>query len=258
MPFPLESWGQGACPTAGNHERWDVKTSAVASAPVDVSIETLLQLQIPDKVESAAFRTGKRKGLIPESFTSVFEGRPISLKEGQIVRVEGWLHLVNFDTGDSDYHLQLTADSASCPSTKSPGCVIVEIPSDLCATDSSEAKMWAFRASRQWVDQKFAGQQLQQGNTASDSGNGRDLRAVPLHVEVQGQLFFDTSHYPSATNPGGGRGKSGCKAAGVWEIHPITAIVELDGSGNAVASSHRFMPRRLRQPLTTLSRRATR
>ncbi len=253
------SHGGSLCPTAGNHERWAVKTSADPSAPIDVSIDTLLKLEVPSKAEAEAFRTGKSKGLIPESFNSTFEGKPISLKEGQIVRLEGWLHLANFDTGDSDYHLQLTSDAGACPSDKTPGCLIVEIPSDVCAADSSKAKRWAFLASRQMLDHKFAGlpaqKALNKGATASDSGHKGDIPVKPIHVEVQGQLFFDTSHYPTPGKPGGGRGKNGCSALGVWEIHPVTAIVVLDDGGNAVASSHSFMPQRLRKPLGELTRR---
>jgi hypothetical protein len=258
----LASHAQSNCPTAGNHERWGVKTSAEASPPIDVSLDTLIQLEKPLKEEAQAFRLGKRTGLIPESFNSTFEGKPISLKEGQIIRLEGWLHLVNYDSGDSDYHLQLTSDAAACPTDKSPGCVIVEIPFDACASESSEAKRWAFRASREMIDHKFVGlpaqQNLRKGATASDSDHKGDIPVKPRHVEVQGQLFFDTSHYPSDGNPGGGRGKSGCSALGVWEIHPVTAIVALDDQGNAVASSHSFMPKRIRKPLAELTRHPVR
>jgi hypothetical protein len=57
------SHGASLCPTAGNHERWAVKTSADPSAAIDVSIDTLLKLEIPSKAEAGVFRTGKRKGL---------------------------------------------------------------------------------------------------------------------------------------------------------------------------------------------------
>lgn len=42
----------------------------------------------------------------------------------------------------------------------------------------------------------------------------------PPFVTVTGQLFYDDAHV--GTEP---RGKKGCKAESLWEIHPITAIV---------------------------------
>jgi hypothetical protein len=41
----------------------------------------------------------------------------------------------------------------------------------------------------------------------------------PPFVAVTGQLFYDDAHVGTAP-----RGKKGCKAESLWEIHPITAI----------------------------------
>ena len=41
----------------------------------------------------------------------------------------------------------------------------------------------------------------------------------PPFVRVAGQLFYDDAHV--GTPP---RGKKGCKAETLWEIHPVTDI----------------------------------
>ena len=49
-------------------------------------------------------------------------------------------------------------------------------------------------------------------------------RSRPSSTRRSVSASRSSSQYPTAADPGGGRGKSGCKAKGVWEIHPITAI----------------------------------
>src|SRR5262249_23299500 len=88
------------------------------------------------------------------------------------------------------------------------------------------------------------------GQTASDSGKQREILVKPIFVRVEGQLFFDTAHYPTATDPGGGRGKDGCHAATVWEIHPVTSITLVNADGTPQRSSDRFIPKRHRHPLS--------
>jgi hypothetical protein len=109
-----------SCPTGADHERWAVKTSASGQQPVTVTLAQLKNIEVPSK--SAAHAAKNSPGLLQGEFKT--DG--LSLKEGQIVRTKGWLHLVNHDSGDSDYHLQLTESPSGCTG----GCVIVEIPRD--------------------------------------------------------------------------------------------------------------------------------
>ena len=51
----------------------------------------------------------------------------------------------------------------------------------------------------------------------SFSGGNR-LCSIP-YVEMTGQLFYDDA--PVGDSP---RGKKGCKAATLWELHPVTEL----------------------------------
>jgi len=239
----------GDCPTEGNHKRWIAKTSAADQAPTDITLQTLVKLERPSKVLSNSIEN--KPGLLPGVFHADVGGTEVSLKEGQVVRVAGWLHLVNFDVGDSDFHIQLTDSPDPCGPG---GSAIVEIPLDTCASEPSQAKRWDFLGSRRFVEAHYAKVgALKSGQTRSDlSLHGA---AAPLHAEVQGQLFWDSHHYPTQADPGGGRGKDGCHANTVWEIHPVTGIVELDQAGKAIRSWNTFKPQRLRKPLNVVTRR---
>ena len=41
----------------------------------------------------------------------------------------------------------------------------------------------------------------------------------PVHVQVTSQLFYDDAHVGDPP-----RGKKGCKAATLWELHPVTDL----------------------------------
>src|SRR5262249_25231046 len=158
-----------------------------------VTLKQLMNIEVPPK--SAASDVTKKPGLLLQG---EFKTGGLSLKEGQMIQTTGWLHLANYDSGDSDYHLQLTDSQSGCAG----GCVIVEMPRDTCAAEPSEATRWHFLGSRNLVDVDFArvgAGQFARGRTASDTPKQGDIRAKPLFVKVEGQLFFDTHHYPSPT-----------------------------------------------------------
>lgn len=89
--------------------------------------------------------------------------------------------------------------------------VIVEIPDPACVLDEALADA-ALRA-RRFIDGLLGGPLT---TTYRRSGS-------PVEVLVTGQLFYDLHHEGSAS-PGGGRGTGGCKAGGLWEVHPVTRI----------------------------------
>jgi hypothetical protein len=56
-------------------------------------------------------------------------------------------------------------------------------------------------------------------NDQEPSTRGSVMQHPPF-VQVTGQLFYDDAHVGDAP-----RGKKGCKAATLWELHPVTEIM---------------------------------
>ncbi len=68
----------------------------------------------------------------------------------------------------------------------------------------------------------------------------------PGYPDRQGIFFQWIRRYGESAT---GRGKDGCLAATVWEIHPVTSITLLKSDGTPHKSSDRFTPKKHRQPL---------
>lgn len=83
--------------------RWPIKTSVPQHAnlkkPRPVSFSDLIALEAPPDVGKNDKRYQSK--LIPEFKNS------LNLKEGDIIAVTGWLHLVAAET-DGDYHIQIS------------------------------------------------------------------------------------------------------------------------------------------------------
>src|SRR5258708_31713932 len=129
------------CPTAGAHHRWGVKTSAVEGPITNVSLQDLQRLSWPAPAVCSQLHVSAYSARWTGSVKSVSGPE---LHEGQLIRTTGWLHLINHDDLDDDYHIQLRANPNSC----TQGCAIVEIPMDTCAEQHDEATRWHFLANR--------------------------------------------------------------------------------------------------------------
>ncbi len=192
------------------HQRWPIKT-AVTTNP------DLLTPKVLNVADLAHFPAEPGT---PQEFDSTFipsQPQP-GLQEGQIVQVEGYIHLVAFEkTDDSDYHVQINDKATNAVSDLNP-CLIVEVPHPEAA------------ATPDLADQFAAARKLLRDNCFS-GGVPTGTVTTPLHVRVTGQLFYDLSHSGSS-DPGGGRGKkvngTVMHATTIWEIHPVTKIELLD------------------------------
>jgi hypothetical protein len=192
----------------GQHERWPVKvgnllSSIPANAP-PVGYASLAQLDMVPGVckNDSRYQAALLPGTVKHA----------GHKEGDVVRVQGWLQLVAHE-GDGDYHLQIT--QAKAP-RKAP-CVIVEIP-DPAQAPTPQLKT-AFANARARLD-NLGGHKL-------GVGEKRTL-PTPVLVEIEGQLFYDDAHVGKGGKPEP-RGKAvavGAQepASTLWELHPVTAI----------------------------------
>jgi hypothetical protein len=185
-------------------DRWSIKTSTVGDRLAVEQAETLDELmafRAPDHATDPGAKAAYQAKRLPGVVGSHGE------HEGSIVRVEGFLRLMQHDSGDSDYHLQLSPTwSSNADSTD----VIVEVPDpDLLPAGTLKTRAAAMRT---WLDSL-----AEKGRVSSGAGN---LLGRKTWVYVEGQVFFDHHHYPNCAS----RGKQQRHAATCWEIHPITAI----------------------------------
>ncbi len=85
----------------------------------------------------------------------------------------------------------------------------MEVPEPAAAP--TEALRTRFQTVRDFIKSK-----LLKDKEPSTKGS---VLAHPAYVEVTGQLFYDDSHVGDQP-----RGKKGCKAGTLWELHPVTPI----------------------------------
>lgn len=182
-------------------ERWPIKTSVPDGANLDhaktVSLDDLLALK--DVANVAKNDKRYQDARIPEAAAA-------NLKEGDIVTTTGWLHLVAGET-DGDYHIQISGSADS-----GDHCLIVEVPSP----DPEYVKTADLRPRFDQVRTLIKSKMLKD----KDPAEGGSVMQHPVYVTVTGQLFYDDSHVGDQP-----RGKKGMKAATLWELHPVTAIV---------------------------------
>lgn len=127
----------------------------------------------------------------------------LGLREGSIVSLTGYLHLVASEKNDGDYHIQISGSP-----TDGNNCIIVKVP----AENEGPAELHPYYAKVR----KFVRDRLLKGEEPSSGGNV--MNHAP-YVEVAGQLFFDDWFLNEPA-----RGKRGMKAATLWEIHPVLGI----------------------------------
>jgi hypothetical protein len=195
-------------------DRWSIKTSVIFDDSVEpkaIEIDKFARMAnilSSDTPKKKLFHDVRLRDVAP--FTN------LEHQEGDIVSTVGYVHYAHRDDNDSDYHIQMNQNPGNTLEELQP-CLIVEIPHPEAAADPALGEK--FRLARKFIrDHCFEGREPE----------GRV--AVPVQVEVIGQLFYDLHHSPKpGGNPGGGRGKQlapGFKmsATTCWEIHPVTEI----------------------------------
>jgi hypothetical protein len=187
-------------------DRWSIKTSLPQkSKKKTLTIDQLLSLKDPiSSYSSNPYDTAR----IPNKVD-------FGLKEGDIVTVTGWLHLVALENDptyhrDGDYHIQIRNSPVW-----SDSCLIVEVsyPDPRFVKDPDLANSCA-------KVREFIRTNMLKGKEPGTAGN-KILH--PCHVIITGQLFFDAVHL-GASKKGTYRGKQGMKSYTCWEIHPVISI----------------------------------
>jgi hypothetical protein len=105
-----------------------------------------------------------------------------------------------------DYHIQISSSADS-----QAQCIVVEVPKD----DAQFVTSGTVRQRAQTV-RAFVRDKLLKGQEPSKRGS---VMRRPPFVAVTGQLFYDHAHVGDPP-----RGKKGCSAETLWEVHPITDL----------------------------------
>jgi len=177
-----------------DHHRWNIKTKPAHKTNIhNEDLKDIIKFPDPEGVSMNDSRYENK--LIP-----AFEN-PLHLKEGDLIKVKGYIHLVAFEKEDDEYHIQISSSK-----TDGDNCLIVEVP-DPKNTDDSELKK-NYENVRSFIRER-----LLHGKEPSRSGNLIGGRA---YVYVTGQLFYDAAHSHNQI-----RGKKGMRSNCLWEIHPI-------------------------------------
>ncbi len=182
-------------------ERWPIKTSLAEGADPahakSIAFADLIALgDVPGvKKDDPRYQDAR----IPAFSNS------LNVKEGDIVTVRGWLHLIALET-DGDYHIQISDSAAS-----GDHCLIVEVPDPDPAFTATADLRPTFASIRDFLKAKTLANQ--------DPSPRGSVMAHPPYVEVTGQLFYDDSHVGDPP-----RGKKGMLAATLWEVHPVVAL----------------------------------
>lgn len=195
----VSTLGQGQERRQGVDGRSSIKSSVPPGADLTraktLSISDLVSLPEPPGVQKNDPRYEKMR--IP-AFTN-----PLGVKEGDIVKVSGWVHLVRL-MGDGDYNLRFSpsADSAD-------RYIVAEIPDQ---DDVPQQFRPTIKAARDFVQSKLLGAKApsRQGTTLPN----------PAYVEITGQLFFNDVNVGNPPAPDA----QGTKRGSNWEIHPGLAL----------------------------------
>jgi hypothetical protein len=188
--------------------RWPIKTTVPAGAdlehPREVPLVTLLVLGIVPGVRGNDPRYQAQR--IPaEAYDNI-----LGLKEGDIVRTTGWLHVVARKP-DGDYHVQIAVSQDD-----QVRCLIVEAPNPDPRFGVPPDLQPIMAAVRDELGKHLEG--------ASVTGRRRVYKLkTPVHVTVTGQLFYDAAH-AKADGSIESRGDQGCHSPTPWELHPVTDI----------------------------------
>jgi hypothetical protein len=227
LAFPIAAVLAIASPTDGQEtkwapgvERWQVKTHLkqgnVSSRLRTIKLSDLKKLDWRNLSKIEDWKTSE---------DCLREPGASSPQECDIVSTEGYVQLVAVEATkkkggdartDGDYHVQVSSSREDRDDV-----VIVEIPRPEFVDDPELRS--AVLALREMFREKLHG-----GKEFSMSGGS--CMQHPPRMRITGQLFLDSPHasLKEGADPGGGRGKSGHKAATIWEIHPVYEMEFLD------------------------------
>jgi hypothetical protein len=191
------------CNFEKGEDRWSIKTSvpqgALTQNAQEVDLQSLIDSPNPTLSPKQKAAIAKRRWAGRLSVSDK-DGDNVSLKEGDMISVEGFLYRARCQK-DGDFHLEIGVTS-----NKGSHCLIVEVPDpDEIPDDVLKDRVVQVRQTLDSLDKGIF--------------NGT---APPVPVKIAGQFFVD-AHHISAGDPGGNRGTKHC-ATNVWEIHPITDL----------------------------------
>jgi hypothetical protein len=198
--FMLAAIAAAQTATKPGVERWPVKTSVPAGKqPKAVVVKLADLMALPDVLGVTKDDARYQSVRIPAQ-------TGMKWAEGALIQTTGWLHLVAGET-DGDYHIQISGSA-----TSGDPCVIVEVPNPDPAYTASASLQPIFAGVRSFIKTKMLA-----NHDPSSTGN---VMQHEVYVTVTGILFYDDAHVGDPP-----RGKKGMKAATLWELHPVTAMV---------------------------------
>jgi hypothetical protein len=201
------------CPSAAwpasDVSRWRVRITVPSrealTHPKPVAIENLARLSAPPNV--ANLDTDYAKTRIP-AFPN-----PYKLKEGDIIRVGGWVNSVAAEL-DGAYLLSLSPGQG-----QGDVCVLAEIPDPdrlspgsenvFGITDPAVKKAAALTPLYRDARRTVVGSLLED----VPPQDGKSVAIAPTAVSVVGQLFYAGEPLPTV---------AGCRSTATWEIAPVT------------------------------------
>jgi hypothetical protein len=187
------------------HDRWLIKTTVEPGAELDVpsvvTFDTLASLPNVPGIRKNDPRFQLER--IPQVVKRIPQTTAPDLREGAIVQVDSWVQLVAQES-DGDYSLQVTADEHG-----SKDCLILKVPNPGERFTFGPAMRPVFQQVRDSIKEAYL-------HGREPSPKGSILK--PVRMRFIGQLYYDDSHVGMPP-----RGRKGCHAPNLWEIHPITS-----------------------------------
>jgi hypothetical protein len=190
---------QAPCSAVGKAQ-WTVKTEAPLPPLKAKAIASADFTALPAPASVTAGVKGAKS--TETRYPDKLEGK---YKEGELVRLTGWVRFIKLSSDDCDFHIQVTPDSVS-----TDGMIIVEIPQ----ADAQHVTNGPLRAELDSA-RKNVESDLKLNKEPSKSGN----KIGSAYMTFEGALFFDAPHYPNCDKRGVGMRASTC-----WEIHPVTKV----------------------------------
>ncbi|HEY0522248.1 MAG TPA: hypothetical protein VGD08_02580 [Stellaceae bacterium] len=201
---PSATW-----PVASDAPRWRVRITVSSrealNHPKPVAIEDLARLSAPPNV--AKLDADYAKTRIP-AFPN-----PYKLKEGDIVRMTGWVNSVAAEAGGA-YLLSLSPGQA-----QGGVCVLAEIPDPDRLSREAENVFAspdpAVKEATPLTPLYRDARRTVVGSLLEDAPpqDGKSVAIAPTAVSVVGQLFYAGEPLPTV---------AGCRSTAAWEIAPVT------------------------------------
>ena len=197
--------------------RWEIKTSISGRAFVDDDMVIAFEdfVALPDPVPNPK----KNDPEYQKKFYPEFENK-LELREGDIVTVRGWLHLVALED-DGDYRIQFSNDPELGYQT-----IMARVP----LNDIKFVKSPILRARLNDIRQQLSvaatgfvyyvaregGSTVLKRREAAETGT---IIFPAMQVEVTGQLFYDNGLIDDLQ-----KGKKGMRVVTHWTLHPVSNL----------------------------------